>query len=111
MVLNKLCWALIFILLLPFILVLGPPVAFTIAWIALFAKINPCLGCCACLLFPIPFAFGLVFLICWIPMVLLGGPILLIKAWVESCRKKRQSRAEAFARINEIVENNRRLVN
>ena len=85
MILNKIAMVLLGIILLPFVLVLGPPIACCVAWVALWGSRNPALGCCCCLLFPIPFAIGLILDICWIPFVLIAGPIALIKAACDSC--------------------------
>ena len=107
---NKLFMILLVIVVFPFFLVLTPPIGVTFSWIAMFGSIHPGLGCCCCLLFPIPFAIGCVMLICWIPFVVIGGPIYLINMCVKRCKSKRQNRSQALERINEIVEKNRRLV-
>jgi len=58
----------------PFIVVLTPPIIFTIWWYMACFHINVAFGCCCILLIPIPLAIGLCFNICWSPFALIAFP-------------------------------------
>ena len=66
------------IIMYPLVVILVPPLFLTAGWIATCCKINPGCGCVGLLLFPIPFAIGLVLDICWIPFCLIAYPTAII---------------------------------
>ena len=98
------------ILLYPFVVVLVPPVFLTAAWLAGCCKVNLGCGCIGALLFPIPFAIGLVLDICWIPFCLIAYPTAIIARGIGSIEEQITNKRKAMARIHDIIENNRRLV-
>ena len=95
----------------PLVIVLGPPIGMSVLWVAVFGKINPVLGACCCLLFPIPFAIGLIIDICWIPVAILAIPIGLIAFTINRIKSNRDNKRKAMERVNEIIEKKRRLFN
>ena len=98
------------IVLYPLVVVLAPPVFLTVAWIIGCSKINFGCGCIGALLFPIPFVIGLVLDICWIPFCLIAYPTAIITMGFANLAEKITNKQKAMARIQDIIENNRRLV-
>ena len=98
------------ILIYPLVTVLVPPLYLTGMWIAGCCMIHPCCGCIGALLFPIPFAIGLCLDICWIPFCLIAYPTAIISMGMFNVAEKMMNKQKAMERIQDIIENNRKLV-
>jgi len=94
----------------PFLVLLGPPVFFSVFWIRAFFEINCSAGICGLLTIPIPLIVGLVVDIFWIPFALVALPALGIFMIAHQQFERVKTKRKAMRRIREIIENNRKLV-
>ena len=111
MVLYKILIVLACIILYPILVAFGPSIFLTLGWISIGAKAGCCCCICSCILFPIPFAIGLILDICWVPLAIIGLPTLAVVALSTQFAAKMENKQIAMQRIQDIIENNRRLVN
>ena len=84
------------LVLIPIAIVLGPPIWLTVAMVYGCCRMNPILGCCCCLLFPIPFAIGLCLDICWIPVAIILVPSFFVVIILKNFESKYQNKQEAM---------------
>ena len=114
--LFKLGMFLLGLILFPIVLVLGAPLFFTAGWFyVLFMSGNPALIACACLLFPIPFAIGLIADVIIIPLAIILVPSIMVygvvKHLVKGLSNRKEAKAAAMRRIQDIITKNQKLVN
>ena len=107
--LRRLGLFVLFLLLAPLFLVFATPVALVACTCNLFGE-----GCgcwwLACLLFPVTFAIGLALDVITIPLMIIAFVVLVSIHIVTMCRSRYENKRRAAARIEEIIERNRRLI-
>ena len=94
----------------PILVVLGPAIFFTSCLLIASFKEGCCCGLISLLGVPFTIAFGLILDICWTPASLIGIPVYYIMANLRKFYSKSINKRKAMDRIQEIVENNHRLV-
>ena len=89
LLLKKIFWILFLVLIAyPILVLLGPALFLTGAFVVIYFKIHPCVGCCMLLLAPIPFAIGLCLDICWTPVALILFPTMFFAGQLNAYASK-----------------------
>ena len=90
----------------PFFLVLATPIMLVILSFQIFR--DHCW--IACLLFPVLFVIGLALDVITIPLMIIAFIVMVCSFLFNSCRSRYENKRRAAARIKEIIERNRKLI-